>query len=115
MVSVVLEKRHQRRFLEFYNESDEVLTKDSVAVCFGCVCFKDQSPAIPKLSVRASKLSPCPGNPLLDSYVDTLHPMMNAFLDFVGVVNRQLPRRDDHRFVCLHDGLRGKDGGDFDI
>jgi hypothetical protein len=44
--------------IDFYNESDEILTKGSVAVCFGCVCFKDQSPAILKLSVRASRLSP---------------------------------------------------------
>jgi hypothetical protein len=44
--------------IEYYNESDEVLIKGSVAVCFGCLCFKDQSPVIPMLSVRASKLSP---------------------------------------------------------
>ncbi|KAN0069961.1 hypothetical protein V8E54_012267 [Elaphomyces granulatus] len=87
--------------IDFYNESDEILTKGSVAVCFGCVCFKDQSPAILKLSVRASRLSPCPGNPLLDSYVDSLPPMMNAFVDFVGIVNRQLPKQDNYRFFSV--------------
>ena len=27
--------------------------------------------------------------------------MMNAFLDFVGVINRQLQKRHDHRFVSV--------------
>ncbi|KAN0069957.1 hypothetical protein V8E54_012263 [Elaphomyces granulatus] len=43
--------------IEFYNESDELLTKGAVAICFGCVCFKDRSPAIPMLAVRASRLN----------------------------------------------------------
>ena len=27
--------------------------------------------------------------------------MMNAFLDFVGVVNRQLPKKNEHRFISV--------------
>jgi hypothetical protein len=43
----------------------------------------------------------CPGDPLPDSYINTLPAMMNAFLDFVGVVNRQLRKKHDHRFVSV--------------
>ncbi|KAN0069962.1 hypothetical protein V8E54_012268 [Elaphomyces granulatus] len=85
----------------FHNESDHVLTKGSFAVCFGCLCFRDRTPAIPTLAVNASRLNPCPGNPLPDSYVDAVPTMMNAFLDFVGVVDGLLQTKSDHRFVSV--------------
>jgi len=38
--------------------------------------------------------------------------MMNAFLDFVGVVNRQLPKKNEHRFISVSVTVyAGKDGG----
>jgi hypothetical protein len=100
-------------YIEFYNETNEELTKGCVAICFGCVSFKDKSPSLPGLFVRASRLNPyvclcyphsyftCPGSfPLLQHLISAgrttpgfLHPaMMNAFLDFMGVVNPQLPK-----------------------
>ena len=42
----------------FHNESDHVLTKGSFAICFGCLCFRDRTPAVPTLAVNASKLNP---------------------------------------------------------
>ena len=42
----------------FHNESDYVLTKGSFAVCFGCLCFRDRTPAVPTLAVNASRLNP---------------------------------------------------------
>ncbi|KAN0072854.1 hypothetical protein V8E54_008968 [Elaphomyces granulatus] len=76
--------------IEFYNEASDEFLKGSVAICFGCICFRDRTPGIPGLFVKASKLNPCPGEPLLDAYINPLPAMMNAFLDFVGVVSRQL-------------------------
>ena len=38
--------------------------------------------------------------------------MMNAFLDFVGVVNRQLPKKNEHRFISVYVTVyAGKNGG----
>ena len=38
--------------------------------------------------------------------------MMNAFLDFVGVVNRQLPKKNEHRFISVSVTVyAGKEGG----
>jgi len=37
----------------------------------------------------------------LDSYIEALSAMMNAFLDFVDVVNRQFQKRGDYRFVSV--------------
>ncbi|KAN0083860.1 hypothetical protein V8E54_002948, partial [Elaphomyces granulatus] len=92
-------------YIEFYNETNEELTKGCVAICFA---FKDKSPGLPGLFVRASRLNPyvsvipisyftCFGSfPLLRHLIAAgrttpgfLHPAMNVFLDFVGVVNRQ--------------------------
>jgi hypothetical protein len=43
----------------------------------------------------------CPGEPHLDSYTFPLPAMTNGFLDFVGVVNRQLPKKKEHRFISV--------------
>ncbi|KAN0066770.1 hypothetical protein V8E54_015160 [Elaphomyces granulatus] len=43
--------------IEFYNEAGEELTKGSVAICFGTISFQDRSPSLPRLSVKASRLS----------------------------------------------------------
>jgi len=38
--------------------------------------------------------------------------MMNAFLDFVGVVNRQLPKKNEHQFISVSVTVyAGKNGG----
>ena len=36
-----------------------------------------------------------------DVYVGTIPAMMNAFLDFVGAVNQQLEKKDEHRFFSV--------------
>jgi hypothetical protein len=34
-------------------------------------------------------------------HVGTIPAMMNAFLDFVGAVNQQLEKKDEHRFFSV--------------
>ena len=106
--------------------------KGCVAICFSCVSFKDKSPGLRGylcerpvrlcyphfllyvsrfLSLTSASYS-CPGEPLLDSYTLPLLAMMNAFLEFVGVVNRQLPKKNEHRFISVSVTVyAGKDGG----
>ncbi|OXV09409.1 hypothetical protein Egran_02828 [Elaphomyces granulatus] len=87
--------------IQFYNEAGEELTNGSVAICFGMISFQDRSPGLPRLSVKASRVNPCPGDPLLETYIDALPPMMNAFLDFVGVVNQRGRSIDMSRSACV--------------
>ena len=38
--------------------------------------------------------------------------MMSGFLDIVGIVNRQLPKKKEHRFISVSTTVyAGKDGG----
>lgn len=127
--------------IEFYNESDEVLSKGSVAVCFGCICFKDQSPAVPMLSVRASKLSPYVFSPIPVPY-PAAYPDPTPSFRFLKLPGRPSARilrrhstsndeclpgfrrrcgppateagRSSFR-LCLDDGVRREDGGSFDL
>ena len=58
--------------------------------------------ALPCLRILLLPNLSCPGDPFTTTYIDTIPAMMNANLDIVGVVNRAVERRGDHRLFSIH-------------
>jgi len=89
--------------VEFYNDRDLLFEPTSVVFCSGTVSFKEHTDgSMPTINVRAYHLNICPGDPFTTAYIDTIPAMMNANLDIVGVVNRAVERRGDHRLFSIH-------------
>jgi len=89
--------------VEFYNDRDLLFEPTSVAFCNGTVSFREHADgSMPTINVRAYHLNICPGDPFTTTYIDTIPAMMNANLDIVGVVNRAVERRGDHRLFSIH-------------
>jgi len=78
--------------IEFYNESNEELTKGCVAICFGCISFRDKSPGSPGLFVRASRLNP---------YVSVI-PIAISYLTCPGsfpLLRHLIAARENHSWI----------------
>jgi hypothetical protein len=93
--------------IEFYNETNEELTKGCVPICFGCVSFKDKSPDLPGLFVRASRLNP---------YVSVIpiYFTCSGSFPFLSLTSASYSCRENHSWIltpCYDEripGLRGR-------